>query len=386
MSTDSGILLTGVGGNGVNTLARLSRCWADPPTHAAVDTDRQTLDRSGLDRCLLLGRSLTDSMGAGGDVDIGRQCAEADNRLLLDMLTGRSLLLLVAGLGGGTGTGVAPMLAERAAEHSVPVIAFVSMPFYFEGAGKRKAAEKGLMELKKRCDAVVILPNQRVFDWVGEQQSVEEAFALVDRLLLHTICLFCDVLTTPGLLNLTLNDLRALARHSGGTLVMGYGEGHGPEKAADAFAHLVKNPVLGGEAILPKAAGLMIGLLGGEDLALREVQMVVNSITELTRNDVHLFVGTALRSDWADRMAVAVLATEQWMDEEEEEPLPADTPAEEAEQETPRGKRSRKKASKSRLVSQGAGEGRFKNVEPTMHEGTDLDIPTFRRKGIQLMP
>lgn len=381
------IMILGVGGQGVNALSRVHDIWADPPPYAGVDTDAQQLESAGLPRFLLLGRAVAEGMGAGSDAEIGEQCALSDEVPLRDLLIGHDLVILVAGMGGGTGAGAAPVIAEMAAGLGAVVMAVVTMPFYFEGAGKRKSAERGLARLKQAAGAVVVLPNQRMFDWVNDQTSMAEAFGRSDAVLINHVCLFAETLQSAGIMNTTVSDVRNLVRHSGGACVMGYGESRDAGRAAAAVEQLLENPVLGGENVIPKAAGLMLCIMGGEDLKLSEVELVVNSVTELARPDAHLFIGTALREDWRGRMAVALLAAEHWTEPPADVPAPVEDEETEPERvEMSSGKsRRRSRSARSSLVPEGRGEGRFKNTEPTLYRGEDLDQPTYRRKGIQLL-
>lgn len=365
------VMVMGLGGGGCHSVGRMAAGWKTGPEIWLVNTDARALADCGLpERQLLIGRALTQGTGAGGDPHLGRLAAEDDADRIRETLSGVEVLLLVVTFGGGTGTGAAPVIARLAREAGATTIGLVTLPFEFEGLRRRQLAREGLENLRMQADLVVALPNQHLLSLVDEQTGLQEAFARTDAMLNVAVRSLWNLLTRPGIINLTLADLRNMVEHSSGACFFGYAEGTGPDKAARALEQLFKGPLLEEGRLLDRAAALLVNIVGGPDLALAEVTRVMEEITARAPPTVHFFPGATLEEDWKSRLAIVVLAAESWAE--------AARPA--AVEELPPVGKPRQPE-----LPFGNGEkGRFRGVDPTVVEGEDLDIPTYIRRGIKL--
>jgi len=392
----SRIAVIGIGAVGCRILDVWATADEEMPPHLALHTDRAILDECRAESRMLLGRDVLRGLSAGGDVQLAREAFDQDRNAVAEWIDGADVLYLVAGLGGGTGTAVSREAADLARQQGALVIAFVTLPFFFEGQEKRRRADDGLRALRQAADAVICLPNQRMNDWAGEETPLAETFARVNEMVIHNVRAMIGILQRPGVLSLNFSDFRQMITHSGGVCVMGYGEGRGTHRVDEAVQMVRNNPVLGRDDVLRKAGGLLVGITGGPRLSLSEVEQIMSAVTEVSHPDVHLFMGAAVNDAWDDRVGIAVLAAEAWVDEAERA---ADDEEAEGEQagaggggasESPRaahagGKRKRRKSVQTSLSIGPSGRGRFNDVEPTIVQGEDLDAPTFLRRGVKLV-
>lgn len=378
-------LIIGVGGAGCKFLDTCSRQEEDLPECLAVHTDEQILDDTVAEHKLLLGSGLLRGESTGGDRSLGQQAAEAERDSIDEYLEGVDILFLVTGLGGGTGTGVAPLIAEWSRERGATVLSFAIQPFFFEGEDRRRVAEKGLKELRDSADAVIQLSNQTIYNWANENTGVQDAFEKINIALLRNLSAIIDLLAYPGVVaNVRFSDFASLLEHSGGICVMGYGEGRGENKIEDAIESVVSNPVLGKENIVKKASGMIIGILGGENMTVFQVRRIMEEIPAVARSDVHMFMGAVVRPHWEDRIGIALLAAENW-EEPQSKPLQSRDQEDENIPDDASSKPKGRTPKQSKLTLQPKGKGCFNNVEPTYFDGKDLDIPTFQRKSIKLV-
>lgn len=386
------VLMAGIGGAGCNTLAGLRAHWPDSPEMAVVHSSAAVLAGCPIERRLTIGATVTQGLGAGGDPEVGRRAAEASREDLRTLFDGVELAIVVAGLGGGTGSGAAPVACAAAREAGALVLAVCTLPFFFEGSKRRMRAEEGLKHLRQSADAVVVFPNQRVIEWVDEGAQVETAFRMIDTMVGGGLRTLWKLLTVPGLLKLDFADLRELVQQTGGSLALASAEASGPDRVRTVLDEISQSPLLDHGALLPAARGLLIGIVGGPDLMLTELQKVMADLTAQARPDVHLHVGTAIDPSNEGRLCVSVLLTES--EERVPEPPSADpAPAslegaavsagDETAAKPPRRNRSGK-AVQAELTLDSISKGRFRDVQPTLHDGVDLDVPTFVRRGIRL--
>jgi len=272
------------------------------------------------------------------------------------------------------------------------VLAIATLPFFFEGSKRRMRAEEGLKHIREAADAVVVFPNQRVIEWVDEGAQVEAAFRMIDHMVGGALRTLWKLVTEPGLLKLDFAGLRQIVQQTGGTLALASAEASGPERAATVLDELRDSPMLDHGALLPAARGLLLGISGGNDLKLTELQKVMGDLTAQARPDIHLHVGTALDAAMEGRLCVSVVVTES---EErvpdalpaEPSPSPPDAPPSDGAEDPPakparRGRSGR--AVQAELTLDSISKGRFRDVQPTLHEGVDLDVPTFVRRGVRL--
>ncbi|MBU1694564.1 MAG: cell division FtsZ family protein [Verrucomicrobia bacterium] len=377
----SRVLVLGLGGGGCNSVARMAAAWENGPEVLLVNTDAQALAACGIPaQRLLIGRTLSGGAGAGGDPNLAKLAAEEDADKIRESLIGVEVVLLVVTFGGGTGTGAAPVVARLAREAGATTIGLVTLPFEFEGLRRCQLAEEGLEALRLQADLVVMLPNQHLLSLADDQSSLREAFSRTDAMLNVAVRSVWKLLTQPGIINLTLADLRNMVEHSGGPCTFGYAEGSGPGKAEQALARLRKSPLLDEGRILGRAGALLVNIVGGPDLALSEVTRIMDELNGLVRPDVRLFPGAAIEEEWKGRVAIIVLAAEVW-----NESLVPSRDADSSSAPAP-GEASTRPARplQPELPFRNGEKGRFRGVDPTVIEGENLDIPTYFRRGIKL--
>ena len=384
------VLVVGVGGGACNVLGHALADWPDPPPVAAVNTDARALSESGIGLKVMIGRTVAQGLGTGGDAELGRLAANEDLDALRSLLADYDLLILVASLGGGTATGVAPVLARLAREEGLLTLAYVTTPFAFEGARRQEQAQEGLAALKPFADAIVCLPNQRLHAMLSPGTPLGEAFAFVDRMMSAGIRGLWTLLARDNILNLDFSDLQSLVENSGNECCFGYGEGRGPDKAAQALQGLLEGPMLEKGRVIANSGAMILSVTGGPDLSLSELELIHRRFQEAARPGARISMGAAVLNNWGGRLALTVLAAEHWMPsargpaeaaKPEVSPIFGDAPAKEE-----RSRRSRKSSQQSELPlgSVANDRGRFQDVAPTIYDGADLDIPTFLRRGIRI--
>lgn len=383
------VLVAGIGGGACSVLGHALADWPDPPTVAAVNTDARALSELDIGLKVSIGRTVAKGMGTGGDAELGRLAANEDQDALRALVAGYDLLILVAGLGGGTATGAAPVLAQTARDEGMLVLAFVTMPFAFEGARRQEQAQEGLAALKQCADAVICLPNQRLHAMLPPDTSLPDAFAFVDRMMSAGIRGLWTLLARDNMLNLDFSDLQSLVENSNNECCFGFGEGQGKDKAAQALQGLLEGPMLEKGQVIANSGAMILSVAGGPDLSLAELEAIHKRFQEAARPGARISMGAAVLDNWSGRLALTVLAAEHWI------PV-ARPPAAAAkagglffgEEEAPvaQTRHAGKGAQQAELPLGGPANnrGRFQDVAPTIHAGADLDIPTFIRRGIRL--
>ena len=374
------ILVMGVGGAGCNMVSRMFTSWRNGPPVLAVNTDAQALAAFEGVRTLCIGAEATRGLGASGDVTCGRLAAEESLSAVQESLAGTDLLFLVTGLGGGTGTGAAPVIAKAARQMGALVLSFATQPFPFEGDRRRRQADEGLRVLQRVSDAVICLPNERLLKSGSDQQGLPETFRQSDEMLAAGIHAIWHLLTSTGIVNLTFADVRELAERSGGALSFGFAEGSGPARSANALRALMESPLLESGRLLADSQGLLINITGGPDLTLADLEGIVGQIAAKARPHAHISMGAMIDPSRREYLTITVLATAAW----QEDRFRAPTDAEE----------SPKTDKKSVFTAETQGElplpdttkdrGRFGSAPATLINGEDLDIPTYLRRGIKL--
>lgn len=380
----SRILVVGVGGGGSRILTNARADWPDPPTMAAVNTDARALAESNIPLRVTLGRNVAKGMGAGGDLEIGRLAANEDLDALRALVANRDLLILIAGLGGGTGSGVAPILARIAREEGLLVLAYVTTPFTFEGSRRQEQAQECLAALKQTADAVICLPNERLHDLLPEGTPLQDAFAFVDRMMTAGVRGLWTLLTRNNTLNLDFSDLQSLVENSGNECSFGYGEGQGPDKAEQALRGLLQGPMLQKGRALANSGAMILNVIGGPDLSLSEIDLIHSRFEEAARPGARIVMGAAVFDEWHGQLALTALVAEHWMPPARKTgglTFPSETTPSEAE---PRPRRRRNAARQPELALAPGRRDRFQGVAPTIHEGADLDIPTYIRLGARI--
>ena len=303
------IKVIGLGGAGANAVDRLKMENLDRLRLAAINTDLQALSASPLQEKVLIGASVTRGLGAGGDPDLGREAAEQDREKIEAVVTGCDLVFLVVGMGGGTGSGAAPLVAEIASEKGALVIAFVTLPFSFEGGRLQKQAEEGLVELRRHCDAVIPLPNDVLLQEAEEGETALDSFARADAWIGRGVRSIWAMMFRTGLINLDFATLRQAFRSRGGKTLFGLGRGEGAEAVSEAIASLGSCPLLALPDFARKADRILVNIVGGTDLTLPKVNEIMTAVTEKYGRDSHVIMGAVIDEELQGQVEVCVLGT-----------------------------------------------------------------------------
>ena len=301
------IRVVGVGGGGGNAVNRMILEKLDGVEFISINTDAQALLSSQSDRRLQIGKQLTRGLGAGGRPEVGREAVLEDREEVLEAIDGSDMVFVTAGLGGGTGTGAAPVIAELAKEMGALTVAIVTKPFLFEGRKRMQQAEEGLRELKKRVDTLIVVPNQRLLSVVGQGTTLQDAFRVADSVLLHATQGISDLITVTGLVNVDFADVKTIMTEMGDAL-MGTGHGSGENRALEAAQEAISSPLLD-DVSVQGARGVLINITGGRDLSLHEVSEVSSVIHEAAGEEANIIFGAVIDSDMKEELRVTVIAT-----------------------------------------------------------------------------
>ncbi len=305
--TGARIKVIGVGGAGGNAVNRMVRAGFEGVQFIAANTDMQALRLNAAALKLQLGAKLTKGLGAGADPNVGRQAALEDTDQIIEVLDGADMVFVTTGLGGGTGTGAAPVIASLASELGALTIAVVTKPFTFEGRKRAAQADRGLLELREAVDSVITIPNERLLSSIDRRMSLADAFALADDVLRQAIQGISDLILVPGLINLDFPDVKTIMAGAG-VAVMGTGVGEGDDRAVDAARRAVSSPLLE-DASIDGARGVIINITGGPDLSLFEVSEASSIIHQAAHEDANIIFGAAVDEDLGGRVKITVIAT-----------------------------------------------------------------------------
>ncbi len=301
------ITVFGVGGAGGNAVNNMIEKELDGVEFVVANTDAQALQQSRATAKIQMGVKVTEGLGAGARATVGAAAAEESIEEIVDHLAGAHMCFITAGMGGGTGTGAAPIIAQAARELGVLTVGVVTKPFQFEGAKRMKQAEDGVEALQKVVDTLIIIPNQNLFRLANENTTFTEAFALADDVLYQGVKGVTDLMVRPGLINLDFADVRAVMDEMGKAM-MGTGEAEGDDRAVQAAEKAIANPLLD-EISLEGAKGVLINITGGYDLTLFELDEAANKIREKVDPEANIIVGSTLDTSMEGRMRVSVVAT-----------------------------------------------------------------------------
>ena len=416
----------GIGGGGGNAIDYMQRQEFAGVAFTAINTDVQALGQLNVADRMTLGEKLTRGLGTGGDPEVGRAAAEEDLEKLRALCTGADIICVVAGLGGGTGTGAGPVLARIAKETGALVLGIVTLPFEFEGSRRQRQAQLGLRGLKAEADCVICLPNQKVFKLIDEKTSVHEALKITNELLAQGVRGIWRLLTHTGLINVDFNDLCAVLRGRHEESSLATVEASGANRSHDVVEKIMAHPSLACGQALAEADAVLVSIAGGPDMTMAEVNRVMEQINRQCEN-AHIIMGAGIYEAFAGRLSVTLVASRQNAPDEmskasQAEPAGSDSSELAREQEreiinpreTPRpasrcvppapnltpqeaeklfvsqsgGRgRSRRKpvgARQGQLPLEIVSKGRFEKSEPTIHQGEDLDLPTYIRRGVAL--
>ena len=301
------IKVIGVGGGGSNAVNRMIASGLKNVQFISANSDIQALKLSQAELQLPLGAKLTGGLGAGGDPVVGERAAMENKEEIKNILRGTDMLFITAGMGGGTGTGAAPVVAQIAREMDILVVAVVTKPFLFEGKRKMHLAEEGIKRLREVVDTLITIPNQYLLKIVERRTPIREAFLLADDVLRQGVQGISELITEPGEINIDFADVRTIMKGQGDAL-MGIGGGTGDNRAVDAATNAINNPLLE-DARIEGAKGILVNVTGGEDLTLSEYEEVIKIITANADNDALIIPGNTINPGMKDMIKVTVVAT-----------------------------------------------------------------------------
>jgi cell division protein FtsZ len=417
MLADRGVAIKviGIGGAGANAVDRLKMDNLDRVHLAILNTDAEALSVSPVETKLMIGAGVTRGLSAGGDPELGRLAAEADREKIAALAARTDLIFLVAGMGGGTGSGAAPVVAEICRQAGALVIAFANLPFSFEGGRRLKQAEEGLAELRRCCDAVIPLPNDMLMQVGAEGQSALDSFALADEWIGRGVKSIWSMLHRTGLINLDYATLRQSFAQKSGKTLFGLGTGAGENAVADVIESLKQCPLLHTPEFSRKADRLLVNIVGGPELSLASVNDIMAAVSEQYGRDAHIFLGAVIDEQLSGKIEVCIIGTSDVSRtairrgtanvvpsaEGAKLPIPetpvrakpgstSRRPSAEAAQLPLAGVAAPAKApvKQDEFLFGGAEpdtRGWFDNTDRNLFEGQDLDVPTYLRKGIKIV-
>lgn len=359
--TGARIKVIGIGGGGSNAVNRMIEAGIEGIEFLVANTDLQALKRSRAPIKIQLGSRLTKGLGAGADPGVGREAALEDTDKIIEVLEGADMVFVTTGLGGGTGTGGAPIIASLATELNCLTVAVVTKPFHFEGRRRMQQAEHGLRELRECVDTVITIPNERLLHTVDKGASLSDSFRVADEVLRQAVQGISDLITVPGLINLDFADVKSIMSGMGMAL-MGAGYARGENRAIEATQQAISSPLLE-EASIQGARGVLINITGGSDLTLFEVNAASSIIREAADEDANIIFGAVIDENMHDEMKITVIATGF----EKESVAVASV-----------GQSATMTANAARYTARPADE----LPRPMMNQtrSDDLDVPTFIRK------
>ncbi|NHZ72313.1 MAG: cell division protein FtsZ [Aquificales bacterium] len=300
------IRVIGVGGGGGNALNRMIEENIVGVDFIAINTDKQALDNNLAPRKLQLGDRATRGLGSGGDPEIGKKAAEESEEELHLALEGSDMVFITAGMGGGTGTGATPLVAQVARSEGALTIGVVTRPFTFEGAHRSRAAEAGIEELKEQVDTLIVIPNDKLLETADKRISLLDSFKLADDVLRQGIQGISELITVPGLINLDFADVKAIMS-LGGAALMAVGSASGDDRALQAAEQAMSSPML--DVTIDGAKGILFNVTGGSDLSLFEINQAASIIRETAHPDVNLIFGAVIDETMGDEIRITVIAT-----------------------------------------------------------------------------
>ncbi len=300
------IKVVGVGGGGGNAVNRMIKAGLSGVEFWLMNTDLQVLEYGQTKNKIQLGASSTNGLGAGGDPSIGEKAAEEAQQEITNALEGADMVFITAGMGGGTGTGAAPVVAKIAKELGILTIAVVTKPFSWEGKKRQNQAVQGLEKLREAVDAVIVIPNDKLLQVVDRQVSLTESFIIVDEVLLRGVQGISDIITVPGLINVDFADVKNVMQASGSAL-MGIGRGQGEGRAIKAAEIAINSQLL--ETSINGASGVIVNITGGPDMTLHEITDAANIIHDAVLDDATVIIGTAVNENIQGEIQVTVIAT-----------------------------------------------------------------------------
>ncbi len=300
------IKVIGIGGGGGNAVNRMVSAKVEGVEFISINTDAQALYHSQAPQRINIGKAITRGLGAGSDPGVGKKSAEESSEELKAAMDGADMVFITCGLGGGTGTGASPVIADIAKELGILTVGVVTKPFSFEGAARTNAAMQGLEDLKSRVDTLITIPNDRILSIIDKKTPLTDAFIVVDDVLRQAIQGIADLITTHGMINVDFADVRTIMQ-SAGSALMGIGYGTGENRAVDAARAAIESPLL--EMSIAGAKGILFNITGGNDLSMFEVDEAAKIITEAADADANIIFGTVINENYTGEIKCTVIAT-----------------------------------------------------------------------------
>lgn len=362
------IKVIGVGGGGSNAINRMVTAKVDGVDFIAVNTDAQALYHSQASHRINIGKATTRGLGAGSDPTIGKKSAEESSEELKSAIDGADMVFVTCGLGGGTGTGAAPIIADIARELGILTVGVVTRPFAFEGARRNDVAQQGLEDLKAKVDTLITIPNDRILSIIDKKTPLTDAFIVVDDVLRQAIQGIADLITTHGMINVDFADVRTIMSNAGSAL-MGIGYGSGENRAIDAARSAIESPLL--EMSITGAKGILFNITGGNDLSMFEVDEAAKVITEAADPNANIIFGTVINENYTGEIKCTVIAT--GFNQEEQVRQHA---------KTAEGTIQRLGHAPTTSLKVGM-PGAPKTADAKKQEEADLEIPAFMRKALR---
>lgn len=301
------IKVIGIGGGGGNAVDQMVKSQIEGVAFINANTDSQSLGRSDAETILQLGANLTKGLGAGADPEIGRQAALEDRDRIAEAMDGADMVFITAGLGGGTGTGAAPIVAQLAKEQGILTVAVVTRPFPFEGRRRMSIADEGIDELSRHVDSLITIPNEKVLEVMGRQATLLDAFARANEVLQNAVQGISELITRPGLINVDFADVRTVMAEMG-LAMMGSAVASGEDRAAEAARTAVSSPLLE-DTNISGARGILVNVTAGEDMAIGEFAEVGDVVREFASDDATVVIGTVLEPEMQGDLRVTMVAT-----------------------------------------------------------------------------
>ncbi len=380
----------GIGGAGGNATNRMIQAGMQGVDFIAINTDAQDLENNAAENKIQIGKNLTKGLGAGAQAEVGREAVQTDQDAIEAILEDADMAFITAGMGGGTGTGAAPMIAKLSREMGILTVGIVTLPFNFEGPKRMNRALEGIAELRKSCDTVIAIPNQKLMSIVDTDTTVVEAFKLADSILHQAAKGISDLINVHGLINLDFADVQTIMKKMG-EAIMGTGVAQGEERAVLAAQQAISSPLLD-DASISGAQGVLVNITGSADLTLLEVDAATNIIFEEAGKDANIIFGAVIDPSLGDEIRVTVIATGfnqgQYVSEKEPETeqvtAPIQRPTQELLDQMNQPVFKQQDESKEPSVEPPQQEAprpsfKFDDTNPAIY-GEDLDVPAFIRR------
>ena len=377
------IKVIGIGGGGTNAINSMIQAHVDGVEFIVANTDLQALSSSLAPTKIQLGSQLTKGLGAGANPEIGKRAALEDLDRISGILDGADMVFVTAGMGGGTGTGAAPVITNIAKDKGCLTVAVVTKPFLFEGKRRLVQAESGLRELRSTCDTIITIPNQRLLNVVGKQTSLRDAFRICDDVLRQAVQGISDLITIPGLINLDFADVQTIMSEMGMAL-LGTGVARGENRAVEAAQKAISSPLLE-ESSIEGARGVLINITGGPDLTLFEVNEASSIIKEVAHEDAQIIFGSVIDDNMQGEIRVTVIATGFGYSKEATATIPLVLPTKKTKLAQPQpDPQPVGNGAGSPVIRRTSANERFRErVNVPVSDDKSLEIPTFLRKRSQ---